>query len=87
MADMREISIFFIRNVTINKKKTSYNENMKMSFIPLISMSGAVDGRGYASPLILRHNDWPHYDDPQSKIGLTRPVGSTLHIQFIQSQT
>ena len=42
MSDMRVISIFFSRrNVRINKKKQVILKNMKLSFIPLISMHGA----------------------------------------------
>ena len=43
MSEMRVLSILFIRNVKINKKKQIIKKNMKLFFTPLISMHG-----GYA---------------------------------------
>ena len=47
MSDMRVMSIFLIRNVIINKKKQVIMKNMKLSFIPLISMHGAPGPLGH----------------------------------------
>ena len=41
MSEIRVISLLSIKSVRKNKKRWNYNESVKLSFIPLISMHGA----------------------------------------------